>query len=77
MHGGVNAISDGEMIYLAEATDASPLIEQVLETWKDLLEIVDLFHYSMNLSSTDSDIDIVCKSVTITNVNNHITGQWS
>ena len=49
MNGGVDAISDGEMIYQAEASTDSPQIEQVIEAWNNVLELVDLFHFSMTL----------------------------
>ena len=75
MNGGVDAISDGEMIYQAEASTDSPLLEQVIESWNNVLEIADLFHFSMTLSSTNSEIDIVCKSVTIKIDKKHITNR--
>ncbi len=64
MHGGVDAISDGEMIYRAFASTKSPLIDQVVDTWKNSFDIKGLFQFSFTLSSTNSEVNIVCKSVT-------------
>jgi hypothetical protein len=65
--GGVDAISDGEMIYQAEAVSENTQIDRVVESWKPILEPKNLFYFSMSLSSTNSEIKIVCKSVSVEN----------
>ena len=66
MKGGVDAISDGEMIYEASAKSESPKINGVVELWKNIFRLEGLLHFSMILSSTNSEIEIICKSITVT-----------
>ena len=73
INGGVDAISDGEMIYQAEASINSHQIDRVVETWKSMFTLTDLFHFSMTLSSTNSEIEVVCKSVSIESNEGSIT----
>ena len=63
IHGGVDYGSEGEMILEASAQSENPQIDHVINTWKDILEINNLLHFSMTLSSTNSEIEIVCKSI--------------
>jgi len=66
MHGGVNALSDGEMISEASTNLSSKFIDQVNKVWGNAkIKLPELFHISMILSSTGSAIDIVSKSVTV------------
>jgi hypothetical protein len=66
MHGGVDAMSDGEMISEASANLSNAFIDQVCELWiKSKMHLPELFHISIVLASTGSEIDIVCKSVTV------------
>lgn len=66
IYGGVDCISDGEMISGASATVESSCITQVYETWKKMnCSPANLLHFSMVLSSTGSTIDIICQSVAI------------
>ncbi len=66
MNGGVIAMSDGEMISNATASLSGSLVDQVNDTWrKAKMKLQKLFHFSMLLASTGSEIDIVCKSVSV------------
>ncbi len=69
-YGGVKAISDGEMVYQADATTESPAINRLVESWKHVALPSDLFYFSLTLSSTNSVIKMVCKSVTVENYAN-------
>jgi len=63
-NGGVDCISEGEMISGANANYSDPQIENVKDTWKNLeVDLSDVFYFSMVLASTGSTIDVVCKSV--------------
>jgi hypothetical protein len=66
MNGGVNAISDGEMICEASAKSESPKINGVVELWEKIFRLEGLLHFSMILASTNSELEIVCKSITVT-----------
>jgi len=64
MNGGVSGMSEGEMVSGATANLSNPFIDQVTATWKTSgINLPDLFHFSIILASTGSEIDIVCKSV--------------
>ena len=63
MNGGVKCISDGEMIYIAKATNDSSYIDKVVDVWKEVLTLERLIFFSMNLSSTNSQIEIVCRGI--------------
>jgi hypothetical protein len=66
MNGGVIAMSDGEMISEANANLSSPFIDQVLDAWRKIkVELSELFHFSILLASTGSEINIVSKSVCV------------
>jgi hypothetical protein len=66
MHGGVSAMSDGEMISYATADLESPFIDQVIDSWgKTEMKLPKLFHFSLMLASTGSEINIVCNSVSM------------
>ena len=65
MNGGVDAISDGEMICAASVNSESDRKNEIVSLWKEIVDLSDLFHFSMTLSSTNSKIDIVCRSITI------------
>ncbi len=65
IHGGVDYGSEGEMIFEASAQSENPKIVDVINTWKDILEINDLLHFTMTLSSTNSEIEIVCRSISV------------
>jgi hypothetical protein len=64
MNGGVDAISDGEMVFEASAKSDSEQKDEVVKLWKEMFNLDDLFHFSMTLASTDSKIDIVCRNIT-------------
>jgi len=66
MHGGVVAMSDDEMISYATAELKSSFIDQVKKSWgKSKIELPELFHFSLMLASTGSEINLVCKSVSV------------
>ncbi len=66
MNGGVDALSDGEMISEATANFRSAFISQVESIWDKMqFQIPELFHFSMSLASTGSEIDIVSGSVSV------------
>ena len=66
MHGGVDAMSDGEMISETSANLSSAFIDNVYDLWRNAkIQLTELFHISIVLASTGSEIDIVCKSVTV------------
>lgn len=63
MHGGIECMSDGEMISSASASFEGKHLDQVAETWKKFnLNMKDFFQFSMSLASTGSELTVVCKS---------------
>jgi hypothetical protein len=59
-------MSDGEMISYATADLESPFIDQVIDSWgKTEMKLPKLFHFSLMLASTGSEINIVCNSVSM------------
>ncbi|MCP3930939.1 MAG: hypothetical protein GY705_17780 [Bacteroidetes bacterium] len=66
MNGGIECMSDGEMISTASATLQGKRLDQVIETWKKFeLKTKELFQFSMSLASTGSEFIVVCKSFNI------------
>lgn len=66
MNGGIECMSDGEMISGASATNEAKLIDEVCNKWAKFgLKLQALFQFSMMLASTGSTLQIVCNSIEI------------
>lgn len=65
MNGGVVG-TGGECVSDADASLTDKHIDDVVGVWRNIdVDLPNLFHFSMCLASTGSEVNIVCKSMSI------------